>query len=308
MSHPAITIADLTVRYGDSTALDGISFEVAAGSVLGVLGPNGAGKTTLIRVLATQIEPTSGRVTVGGHDAVTSRRDVQQRIGVTGQYAALDDDLTPSENLHLVAALAGMGPAAASERITELRASLDLPADTSRVGQLSGGNRRRVDLAAGLLTRPEVVMLDEPTTGLDPTSRQRLWDVVGALAADGVTVLLTTQYLEEADRLADRVLFLDHGRIVADGTPAQVKARVGGHVVTVTVADAPLLETVEAVLLAIGATVTTDRVTLQVAARVDDAATAMAAIAALETHGPAIGGLQVSSASLDDAFHELTAA
>jgi oleandomycin transport system ATP-binding protein len=308
MAATAITATDLVVRYGDTTALHGVTFEVAAGAVLGVLGPNGAGKTTLIRVLATQIVPTSGRATVGGHDVVTERRRVQERVGVTGQYAALDDDLTPTENLRLVATLAGMSPTWAAARIEELQEALSLPADTTRLGALSGGNRRRIDLAAGILTRPEVVILDEPTTGLDPRSRQQLWNVVGSLAADGVTVLLTTQYLEEADHLADRVLFLDHGRIVADGSPTQVKARVGGQLVTATVTDAGDLASVESVFRGLGARVTADRAALEVTARVDDTGQAMAVIAALDRHRLPIGELRVSTASLDDAFHELTAA
>ena len=308
MTSPAITATGLVVRYGDRTALDGVTFEVATGSVLGVLGPNGAGKTTLIRVLATQIVPSAGHATVTGHDVVTARRQVQQRIGVTGQYAALDDDLTVTENLRLIATLAGTNPTSAATRIATLRDVLSLPDDRSRLAQLSGGTRRRVDLAAGLLTHPEVVMLDEPTTGLDPRSRQQLWDLIASLAADGVTVLLTTQYLEEADRLADRVLFLDHGRVVTDGTPAQVKARVGGPIVTATLAPAAAADWAEARLRGLGASVTTDPSTGRVTARVADATHAVALVAALDGLGVAVGELEVSSASLDDAFHRLTAA
>ena len=305
---PAIAATDLVVRYGETTALDGITFEVEPGSVLGVLGPNGAGKTTLIRVLATQIVPTGGRATVAGHDVVTARRAVQQRIGVTGQYAALDDDLTVTENLRLVATLAGLAAPSVGRRIATLREALGLPDDGARLGTFSGGTRRRVDLAAGLLTHPEVLILDEPTTGLDPRSRQQLWDVVASLAADGVTVLLTTQYLEEADRLADRVLFLDRGRIVTDGTPAEVKARVGGQVVTAALGGVDELAAAEAALRRLGATVTSDPAALQVTAQVDDASHALAAVAALDSGGFFVQELLVSAASLDDAFHRLTAA
>ena len=304
----AITATDLVVRYGDATALDGVTFEVETGTVVGVLGPNGAGKTTLIRVLATQTLPTAGRATVAGLDVVSARREVQRKIGVTGQYAALDDDLTVTENLRLVADLAGVRSPVAGSRIATLREALTLPDDRARLGTLSGGSRRRVDLAAGLLTHPEVVVLDEPTTGLDPRSRQQLWEVVTSLAADGVTVLLTTQYLEEADRLADRVLFLDKGRIVSDGTPAEVKARVGGQVVAATLTEYGDLAIAEAVLRRLGATVTTDAASRQVTAHVDDASHATAAVAALADQDLTIGELLVSTASLDDAFHRLTAA
>jgi ABC-type multidrug transport system ATPase subunit len=304
----AISTSDLVVRYGDTTALDGVSLEVAAGTLLGVLGPNGAGKTTLVRVLATQQTPTAGRAAVAGYDVVANRREAQRRIGVTGQYAALDDDLTTTENLHLVAALAGMSRPAASARVSQLREQLDLPDDRARLGQLSGGTRRRVDLAAGLLTEPAVVVLDEPTTGLDPRSRTQLWGVVSALRDHGVTVLLTTQYLEEADRLADRVVFLDQGRIVADGTPGEVKARIGGQVLTATLASAVDVARTEARLLALGASVEADAPTRRIVARTGGATDAARLVAALDELGVAIDELELTTASLDDAFHEMTSA
>jgi len=304
----AIRTTDLVVRYGDTTALDGVSIDVDQGSVLGVLGPNGAGKTTLVRVLATQQTPTSGRAWLAGHDVVTDRREVQRRIGVTGQYAALDDDLTPTENLQLVAALAGMSRPNATERIDDLRAQLALPDDRARLGQLSGGTRRRVDLAAGLLTEPAVVMLDEPTTGLDPRSRVQLWEVVGSLRDQGVTVLLTTQYLEDADQLADRVLFLDHGRIVAEGPPATIKARIGGQVLTATLASPIDLVRAEARLRAMGASVATDRPTRRVTARASGATDAVRLVAALDGLDVTIDELELTTASLDDAFRQVTAA
>jgi ABC-type multidrug transport system ATPase subunit len=303
-----ISTTDLVVRYGDTTALDRLSIEVDAGSVVGVLGPNGAGKTTLVRVLATQQTPTTGRASVVGHDVVAERREVQRRIGVTGQYAALDDDLTSTENLHLVAALAGMSRKAAADRIDQLREQLGLPDDDARLGELSGGTRRRVDLAAGLLTRPAVVMLDEPTTGLDPRSRQDLWGVVRSLRDDGVTVLLTTQYLEEADQLADRVVFLDHGRIVADGTPGEVKARIGGGVLHVTLADSVDVPRAEARLRALGASIHADAPSRRLTARTRGATDAARLVAALDELGVAISELELTNASLDDAFHQVTAA
>jgi ABC-type multidrug transport system ATPase subunit len=304
----AISTTDLVVRYGDTTALDGVTIEVEAGSVLGVLGPNGAGKTTLVRVLATQQTPSAGRARVAGHDVVTGRREVQRRIGVTGQYAALDDDLTPTENLHLVAALAGMSRTAATGRIDHLRGQLSLPDDRARLGQLSGGTRRRVDLAAGLLTEPAVVMLDEPTTGLDPRSRLQLWGVVGSLRERGVTVLLTTQYLEEADQLADRLVFLDHGRIVADGTPGEVKARIGGQVLTATLASTVDVGRAEARLRALGASVDTNAAARRITAKTGGATDAMRLVAALDDLGVTVSELELTTASLDDAFHQVTAA
>jgi ABC-type multidrug transport system ATPase subunit len=304
----AISIRDLVVRYGDTTALDGIDLEVEAGTVLGVLGPNGAGKTTLIRVLATQQTPTSGTATIAGHDVVADRRAVQRRIGVTGQYAALDDDLTVTENLHLVASLAGIPARAATPRIDQLAARLHLPRDRARLGELSGGTRRRVDLAAGLLTHPDVVILDEPTTGLDPRSRQQLWDVIDGLAHDGVTVVLTTQYLEEADHLADRIVFLHHGRIVDDGTPAAIKGRIGGQVVSFRFRTSEGHARAEQVLRSRSVPVGLDGHGLVLAGRVPDAARALELVAAVEDLGVEVDELQVTTASLDDAFHQLTAA
>jgi ABC-type multidrug transport system ATPase subunit len=239
---------------------------------------------------------------------VTGRREVQRRIGVTGQYAALDDDLTPTENLRLVAALAGMPGTAASARIDQLREQLSLPDDRARLVHLSGGTRRRVDLAAGLLTEPAVVMLDEPTTGLDPRSRLELWGVVGSLRDQGVTVLLTTQYLEEADQLADRVVFLDHGQIVADGTPAEVKARIGGQVLTVRLASTIDVARAEARLRALGAAVDSDAPSRRITAKIGRASDAMRLVAALDELGVTVGELELTTASLDDAFHEVTAA
>ena len=208
---------------------------VEAGSTLGVLGHNGAGKTTLIRVLTTLIRPTAGRVLIDGFDVVTDADRVRSRIGVTGQYAGLDEFLTGRENLELVARLSGLGPTARA-RADDLVTRLDLAEIADRrVGTLSGGSRRRIDLAVSLVAAPSVLFLDEPTTGLDPIARAALWDVVGELNATGTTVVLTTQYLDEADRLADEIVVLDHGQVAAHGTPNDLKRLVGGKVVTATV-------------------------------------------------------------------------
>ena len=213
----------------------GSTSTLVTGSTLAVLGHNGAGKTTLIRVLTTLVRPDGGRALIDGFDVVGQAEQVRQRIGVTGQYAGLDEFLTGRENLELIGRLSGLGRAA-RRRAGELieRMALDDLAER-RVGEMSGGSRRRIDLAASLVGSPSVLFLDEPTTGLDPTARAALWDVVDELTASGTTVVLTTQYLDEADRLADQIVVLDHGRIAARGTPAELKQLVGGKVVTATI-------------------------------------------------------------------------
>ncbi|MDF3145379.1 ATP-binding cassette domain-containing protein, partial [Streptomyces sp. T21Q-yed] len=214
--------------FGEVRALHDVSLRVRAGSVLGLLGHNGAGKTTLINVLTTALPPTSGSAVVAGHDVVRQGRQVRRRIGLTGQFAAVDDRLTGHANLLLVARLLGASPRAARRRSEELLAAFGLEHAARRPARTySGGMRRRLDLAIGLVGRPDVLFLDEPTTGLDPASRVQLWEIVEALAADGVAVLLTTQYLEEADRLADSIVVLDSGEVAATGTARELKARVG---------------------------------------------------------------------------------
>jgi ABC-2 type transport system ATP-binding protein len=223
----AIETAGLSKFYGTHRVLDAVDLRVARGSVFALLGPNGAGKTTTVRILATLAHPDRGRVTVAGHDVLTQRHEVRRRISLTGQYAALDEPQTGRENLTMIGRLLGLRGAAARVRAGELLEQFDLlNAADRRVGTYSGGMRRRLDLAASLIGRPEVVFLDEPTTGLDPRSRRAMWEVVTRLAASGTTVLLTTQYLEEADRLADRIAVLDGGAVVAEGTVQELKARV----------------------------------------------------------------------------------
>jgi ABC-2 type transport system ATP-binding protein len=235
----AIEARDLVKSYGSMRVLDGVELRAARGSVLALLGPNGAGKTTTVRILATLIAPDGGQAWVGGFDVRRERREVRRRISLTGQYAALDEPLTGAENLRMMGRLAGLGHAQAWRRAAELLDRFDLAgAADRRVATYSGGMRRRLDLAAGLVGRPTVIFLDEPTTGLDPRSRQEMWHVIGALVADGVTVFLTTQYLDEADRLADRIAVMDAGRVVAEGTPEQLKARFAEQRLDLTVADA----------------------------------------------------------------------
>ena len=234
----AISVERLGKSFGKTLALARVDLEVPAGIVYGLLGPNGAGKTTMVRILATLLRPDSGRALVAGHDVAREGESVRRLIGLTGQYAALDDALTGSENLVLIARLHGMRAREARERAVELLDRVGLTEAAGRpVRTYSGGMRRRVDLAASLVGRPRVLFLDEPTTGLDPASRLALWDVISTIVRDGATVLLTSQYLEEVDRLAARIAVLDHGTVIAEGAPAELKARAGGQVVAVRVAE-----------------------------------------------------------------------
>ncbi len=235
----AVATEGLTKRFGDLVAVDHVDLEVTAGTVFSLLGPNGAGKTTIVRMLATLCEPTGGTATVCGYDVVREADAVRSVISLTGQFAALEANLTARENLLLMARLRGYGRAAAKRVVDELIERLDIGEFSGTlIKKVSGGQRRRVDLAASLVTRPQLLVLDEPTTGLDPRSRQAVWTAVRALVAEGVTLLLTTQYLEEADELSDGIMLIDHGRAVAVGTPAQLKSRIGGQRVDVVAVDA----------------------------------------------------------------------
>ena len=235
----AISAEGLVKHFGNVHALNGVSLEVPTGSVLGLLGPNGAGKTTAVRILTTILQPDAGRAMVNGFDVVADPRAVRRSIGLAGQYAAVDENLTGRENLTLVGRLNHLTKSAAGIRALELLDQFHLSDAGNRPARTySGGMRRRLDLGAALVTHPPVLLLDEPTTGLDPASRQDLWDVIGNLVADGTTVLLTTQYLEEADRLADRIIVIDRGVIAAEGTAAELKARLGETTVVLGFADA----------------------------------------------------------------------
>ncbi|WP_329571743.1 ATP-binding cassette domain-containing protein [Streptomyces sp. NBC_01361] len=230
----AIRAEGLVKRYGDMVALGGVDLEVPAGKVIGVLGPNGAGKTTTVRILSTLMRPDAGRATVGGFDVVKDPVRVRGLIGLTGQYASVDEGLSGVENLVLLGRLLGLSRRDARARAAELLEQFELTdAATRPISTFSGGMRRRLDLAASLVGRPQVLYLDEPTTGLDPHARQEVWGVVRRLVADGATVLLTTQYLEEADQLADGITVFDHGRVVAEGRPDELKRRVGGQTLQV---------------------------------------------------------------------------
>ncbi|MBO1741682.1 ATP-binding cassette domain-containing protein [Leifsonia sp. TF02-11] len=232
MTAPAIAVAGLRKSFGTQTVLDGVDLHVERGSVFALLGPNGAGKTTVINILSTLVTPDAGTVSVCGHDVVDDPDGVKESISLTGQSAAVDEVLTAEENLRMMARLSGFDRPGAAERAADLIDRFDLRgAARKRVKTYSGGMRRRLDLALSLVATPPVIFLDEPTTGLDTRSRQALWAIIRDLAARGTTILLTTQYLEEADQLADRIAVLDHGRVVAEGTAVELKARVGGEVV-----------------------------------------------------------------------------
>jgi ABC-2 type transport system ATP-binding protein len=301
-----IIVIDLAKRYWDTVALDGVSLEVPPGAVHGLLGPNGAGKTTMVRILATLVTPDRGRAIVSGHDVVADAAAVRREIGLTGQFTAVDELLTGRETLEMLGRLLDLRPRDARARADELLDRFDLAdARDRRVSTYSGGMRRRLDLAASLVVSPSVLFLDEPTTGLDPRSRLAMWAAVRELAEAGTTVLLTTQYLEEADRLADRITLLDHGRIVAEGTPAELKARVGGSRLHLTLSNAATFDrarhqlagrvvAADAELLTIG--VNTDRSARDVRAVLDELASAEVAV----------DDLSVSSPSLDDVFLSLT--
>ncbi|MBL1118512.1 ATP-binding cassette domain-containing protein [Streptomyces sp. 110] len=296
-------------RYGDQEALRGVDLSVPAGTLLGLLGPNGAGKTTTVRVLATLLEADAGRASVAGYDVSTHPREVRRRIGLTGQYAALDERLTGRENLQLIGVLHRLGRRGAKTRADVLLDRLDLGQVAARpVKTYSGGTRRRLDLAASLIAGPKVLFLDEPTTGLDPTSRLILWDMIREQLAGGVTVLMTTQYLEEADQLADRIAVIDGGRVIADGTSDELKAKVGGERLEVTVQDdaaIPAAVTALREVTAMEPAVERNGRTLSVSLR-DQLKTVAEAASALDAAQVRPIGFAVRRPSLDDVFLALT--
>ncbi|MEV8597565.1 ATP-binding cassette domain-containing protein [Streptomyces sp. NPDC052012] len=305
----AISAEGLRKRYGDHQALDGIDLSVPTGSVLGVLGPNGAGKTTTVRILTTLLEPDEGRAVVAGYDLATQPRQVRANIGLTGQYAAVDERLTGRENLQLIGVLLHLGRRGARARATELLERFDLVDAADRQAKTySGGMRRRLDLAASLVARPPVLFLDEPTTGLDLTSRLTLWEMIREQVRGGVTVLLTTQYLEEADQLADRIAVIDRGLVIADGTPDELKRKVGGERLQVSVAEDTDLAVVTRCLAGVvpgDPAVDLQNRTVSVPLA-DGMRTISAAAAGLEALGVEPEDFAVHRSSLDDVFLALT--
>jgi daunorubicin resistance ABC transporter ATP-binding subunit len=298
---------DLRKRFGSTVALDGIDLAVPAGAILGVLGPNGAGKTTAVRILTTLSIPDSGSARVAGHDVVSEAAAVQRNIGVTAQDATVDEILTGRQNLVMIGRLSGLRRPEARVRASELLERFDLADAADRIlKEYSGGMRRRLDLAAGLVTRPPVLFLDEPTTGLDPTSRGRMWDVIRRLVADGVTLLLTTQYLDEADELADRIVVIDHGRVIAGGTAAELKAQTGGARLEVTLSEPSPTAAAALEPFAAGSVhVSHDGRRLRAPVR---SATGLATtvVRALDDAGVTVDDVEVHQPSLDDVFFALT--
>ena len=304
----AIETRALAKSFGKTRALDGIDLTVREGTVYGLLGPNGAGKTTTIRILATLLKPDSGHATVAGLDVEREPDAVRRKVGLTGQYASVDEDLTGIENLILVGRLLGLRWSAARQRAAELLDAFGLSEAAGRqVRTYSGGMRRRIDIGASLVTVPEILFLDEPTTGLDPRGRNQVWELVRRIAAEGTTVLLTTQYLDEADRLAERMAVIDHGRVIAEGTSRELKASVGANAVHVRLADANQGDAARAAI----ARVLNDGVipgadAQVIAARLTSTAQAAEVLAALTHADVEIAEFSVGTPSLDEVFLALT--
>ncbi|MBX5463255.1 MAG: ATP-binding cassette domain-containing protein [Steroidobacteraceae bacterium] len=305
---PAIQISGLAKSFGTTRAVDHIDLEIARGSVYGLLGPNGAGKTTTIRMLATLIRPDAGTARVLGHDVVRDAAAVRSKVSLTGQFASIDEDLTAKENLVLIGRLLGLSWADARTRAAELLNAFGLSEAAGRqVRTFSGGMRRRLDIAASLVVTPEVLFLDEPTTGLDPRSRSQVWDIVRAIASEGTTVLLTTQYLEEADRLADRLAVIDHGRVIAEGTSRDLKSSVGANMLHVRLREATQLADAQARLTQVlNADVQRHSDPCLLSVQVSDLALVGNALASLTSAGVVVSEFSLGQPSLDEVFFALT--
>lgn len=305
MDH-AIWAEGLVKHFGETKALDGVDLSVRSGTVLGLLGPNGAGKTTAVRVLATLLRPDAGRASVNGYDVVNDAHQVRQLIGLTGQYASVDETLTGTENLLLIGRLLGIPKAQAKQRAKELLAQFELTDAANRAAKTySGGMRRRLDLASSLVGRPPLLYLDEPTTGLDPRARAELWELIRRLVAGGTTVLLTTQYLDEADELADEIMVIDHGRVIASGTPDELKAKTGSQTLMVRPADLDQLSVVASVVGEL-ACATPDVKSRLVTAQVTDSAVLPEVVRRLDDAGVVVNELALRTSSLNEVFLTLT--
>jgi len=304
----AIEATGLVKSFGDTRAVDGVDLAVRSGSVYGVLGPNGAGKTTTIKMLATLLRPDAGEARVLGYDVVEQADEVRGVVSLTGQLASVDEDLTGRENLILLGRLLGYGRQQAKSRADELLEAFGL---TDAAGKLvkhySGGMRRRLDIAASIVVTPQLMFLDEPTTGLDPRSRNQVWDIIRALQAGGATILLCTQYLEEADQLADGIAVIDHGKVIAEGTPGQLKASVGSGALHVRLLDPDQRPEAEALLArSLGSSIHLEPDPSALSAPCADADRASVALAELGTAGIAVAAFNVGQPSLDEVFLALT--
>ncbi|HSK99568.1 MAG TPA: ATP-binding cassette domain-containing protein [Rubrobacteraceae bacterium] len=304
----AIEASGLVKTFGDTRAVDGVDLAVPESSVYGLLGPNGAGKTTAIRMLATLLRPDSGTARVLGYDVVREADAVRSRVSLTGQFASVDEDLTGLENIVLIARLLGYSRKRSRERASDLLDAFDLTGAADRqVKKYSGGMRRRLDIAASIVVTPDLMFLDEPTTGLDPRSRNQVWDIVRALVAGGTTVLLTTQYLDEADQLADRIAVVDHGKVIAEGTPGELKTSVGSGALHVRLRDPEDRADAERVLSQVlGVSVRLESDPAALSARVTDPERVAHALAELSRSGVALTDFSLGQPSLDEVFLALT--
>jgi ABC-2 type transport system ATP-binding protein len=307
MTNIAIEASGLVKTFGEVKAVDGVDLTVARGSVYGVLGPNGAGKTTTIRMLATLIAPDGGSARVLGHDIVREGDRVRAKVSLTGQLASVDEDLTGRENLILLGRLLGLGRAGAKRRASQLLEAFGLQdAATRLVKHYSGGMRRRLDIAASIVVTPELMFLDEPTTGLDPRSRNQVWDIVRALQASGTTILLCTQYLDEADQLADGIAVIDHGRVIAEGTPGQLKASVGNGALKVRLLDPQQRPQAEQILARELGLVHLEADPAALRVQCTDADRGAQAVAQLTRNGIGVAAFSLGQPSLDEVFLALT--
>jgi ABC-2 type transport system ATP-binding protein len=304
----AIETSGLTKSFGETHALNGVDLQIRKGTVYGLLGPNGAGKTTTIRILATLLRPDAGSARVLGHDVVREARTVREKVSLTGQYASVDEDLTGNENLVLVGRLLGFSWRQSRARAAELLEAFALDEAAARqVSTYSGGMRRRIDIAASLVAIPELLFLDEPTTGLDPRGRNQVWELVRRIAAEGTTVLLTTQYLDEADRLAERLAVIDHGKVIAEGTSRDLKSSVGANALHIRLASADSREDALALIVRVlGDRVIHDTDRTVIAARLERADQAADVLAALSGSEIEIAEFSVGTPSLDEVFLALT--
>ena len=308
-SHPnlAIEASGLVKSFGETKAVDGVDLAVRTGSVYGVLGPNGAGKTTTIRMLATLLRPDAGTARVLGHDIVDEADEVRGLVSLTGQLASVDEDLTGRENLILIARLLGLKSARAKARADELLEAFEIAEAAGRlVKNYSGGMRRRLDIAASIVVTPELMFLDEPTTGLDPRSRNYVWDIIRTMVAEGTTILLCTQYLDEADQLADGIAVIDHGRVIAEGTPGQLKASIGSGALHVRLLDPEQRPEAERILSRELESVHLEPDPAALSAACADADRAARAVAELSQSGVGVADFSLGQPSLDEVFLALT--